>query len=190
MTELRRLFIQPGNASLANKLMIFELFPYVGAGPVKFGMSRADIQRILEEKCTVFNRGNSKTETDYVESLGIFIEYNEDYECISLEMAQPAVAWFRGKNLLELTRKQILQLLKDDAKIEQDEAGFTSYLLGIGGYCETSRQKAKSIILFGKGYYDGKKEWRAKLDSFDFTSMSSEEIDAAVNDLLGYKLLD
>ena len=160
--------------------MTFAINPNIAAGPIKFGMNRAEIHGILDQKSIAFKRGGSTNETDNFVELGLFIEYNEALECIAIEMAKPAIAFYRDHNLLGLSFKQIIKLLGDDDGIEKDDSGFTSYLHGIGGYFE-KKSIAESIIVFKKGYYNNKNAWKQKLDSVDFTKMTSEEIDEYID---------
>lgn len=157
--------------------MTFDINPYVAAGSIRLGMKRPEIHAMLGQEGIAFKRGGSKHETDHFATLGLLTEYNEALECVSIEMTKPAIAFYKGSNLLSLNLKQITKLLEDDADIEKDASGFTSYLHGIGGYFEKKRNPAESIIVFTRGYYSVKDEWKQKLDSVDFTKMTNKEID-------------
>jgi hypothetical protein len=161
-------------------LMTFTIDPYVSVGPIKFGMKRLKINALLGQKGIAFKRSGSKHKTDHFSELGLLIEYNQGLECVAVEIVRPAVASYRDSNLLSLSFKQVLKLLDDDAAIEKDASGFTSYLYGVGMFFEKKTGPAESVLIFSKGYHNAVNKQIRKLDDVDFTKMSSKEIDKFV----------
>ena len=131
--------------------MIFSLTPHIGAGVLRFGLSREAIRAQLPETPERFFRGGVD-DTDSYPSLGLFVLYNESERCVALEFSRPARVLLEGTSLLPLSKKKALALFAADPALEQDEAGYTCYQHGIGAYYEES-QRAESVIAFSPGYY-------------------------------------
>jgi len=131
--------------------MIFSVTPHIGAGALRFGMSRAAIRAQLPETPERFFRGEVE-DTDSYPSLGLFVLYNDAETCVALEFTRPARVLLDGTSLLPLSKKKALALFAADPALEQDEAGYTCYQQGIGAYYEDS-QRAESVIAFSPGYY-------------------------------------
>lgn len=134
--------------------MKFEIIPYVSAGPAKLGMSRDEIRSLFEEEADSFKKGEDENETDYFQSIGLFIFYGDDYKCIAIEMKTPAAPSFKDENLLNLDFSQAVRFFADDENLDQDDSGYTSFKYGIGAYYEDIEdEKAETVICFVEGYY-------------------------------------
>lgn len=131
--------------------MIFSITPHIGAGVLRFGMSRTAIRAQLTETPDRFFRDEVE-DTDSYPLLGLFVLYNEAETCVALEFTRPARVLLGGVSLLPLSKKKAVALFEADPALEQDEAGYTCYQQGIGAYYEESR-RAESVIAFSPGYY-------------------------------------
>ncbi|ALW85928.1 hypothetical protein AUC43_12970 [Hymenobacter sedentarius] len=131
--------------------MTFSITPHIGAGALHFGMSRTAIRAQLAETPERFFR-NEIEDTDFYPSLGLFVLYDGTETCVALEFTRPARVLLDGISLLPLSKKKAVALFKADPGLEQDEAGYTCYQLGIGAYYEES-QRAETVIAFSPGYY-------------------------------------
>jgi hypothetical protein len=154
--------------------MTFSITPHLGAGALRFGMSRTAIRTQVVETPQQFLRGGVE-DTDYYPSLGLFVLYNDAETCEALEFIRPARVLLGAISLLPLAKKKALALFATDPALEQDKAGYTCYQQGIGAYYEVS-QRAESVIAFPPGYYEKSKKKVRELATLDVTEMSVDEI--------------
>lgn len=132
--------------------MDFPITSYIGAGDLRFGMSRFAVRELFPEIPEQFFRGDIE-DTDYYSSLGLFVIYNAAEQCVALEFARPAYVTLDKLDLLALSKKDAVARFKTEPNFEKDASGYTSHHFGIGAYYEESKQ-AESVIAFSGGYYD------------------------------------
>lgn len=97
--------------------------------------------------------------TDAFQDGPVHVFYDDDGTCSAVEFYGRSRVLLDGRNLLGIPYSAAKALVsKLDAGIEEDGAGFTSYLLGIGAYAPSCAEFAddptESIIVFKNGYYD------------------------------------
>ncbi|TDN37131.1 hypothetical protein E4631_07205 [Hymenobacter sp. UV11] len=138
--------------------MTWEIHSYEGAGQIVFGAQREIIRKFFDEKPSAFERGSTEP-TDYFQAAGVFVIYDENGACAAVEFASPAVVSWQNKQLFPLPLGELLNFVREqDAELEEDESGFTSYKNGVGCYTEDAEkleEPAETIICFQRGYYDG-----------------------------------
>ncbi len=131
---------------------------YVGIDSIKLGMEISDIRQIMkEEPDTSFNKAEMCTDGFFKNSFQVF--YKEPGICEAIEVYSPTDVTFEDKKLLGEPFNKVHQWIEGhDKNIEIDEAGLTSYKLGIGLYAPAHMEKSdcpiESVIIFEKGYYD------------------------------------
>lgn len=155
--------------------MIFNIIPYVAAGPLRFGMKRAAIQALLGPKGVPISPGG-KAECDYYHSLGIMVEYDDNLECSYIALSKPVSAIYKGKDLLCLNSKQVIKLLENDSNIEVSDDTLISRLHGIGAVFEYKTKPVERVTVFKKGYYNNYDEQKKKLETLNLNEMSDEDI--------------
>jgi hypothetical protein len=140
--------------------MKLEIQPYVGVGPIKFGMTIDEVRKVTGEKPKPFRKTpDDVIPTDAFDELGLHIFYKEPGICEAVEMALAADPTFQGQHLIERSFSQILSWLQtiDDA-IKVDESGLTSFKFGIGVYAPEAAEQpdapVEAVIVFEKGYYE------------------------------------
>jgi hypothetical protein len=139
--------------------MDFDIKPYVGVGPITFGVSSEKVRKTLRAKAEAVNKGCSGIPADFFTALGIFVYYRQPGVCQALEFAGPASPTFRSQHLLGRSYREIEQWVKTlDPEVVLGDAGMTSYKFGFGLYAPSARKKpdlpVKGVIVFEKGYYD------------------------------------
>ncbi len=143
--------------------MNYEYYPYVGVNKMVYGMNRIEIRNILgiDFLTKEFYRSPlSVNSTDAFDKLGIFINYDSQNNCDSFEFFKPAKVIFLNKDLLKLSYNDFTDLVGyiDNELDESDDAGATSFLLGLGVYApekhSSPNKENESIITFKRGYYD------------------------------------
>jgi hypothetical protein len=131
---------------------------YVGVDSIKLGMKIADVRKIMDEDPdTSFNKAEMCTDGYLKNSFQVF--YKEPGICEAIEAYTPTDITFKDKKLLSEPFNKIRQWLEqEDDAIDIDNAGLTSYKLGIGLYAPAHMENPdcpiESVIVFEKGYYD------------------------------------
>jgi hypothetical protein len=140
--------------------MNLEIDPYVGVGPIRFGMTRDEVRRIVGRPVKPFLKGPSSViPTDAFDDVGLHVYYKEGDLCEAVEMFLAADPTFKGQRLIERPFDQLLAWLQTmDDHLDQDDTGLTSYKLGIGLYAPSCEERpsdsVEAVIAFEKGYYD------------------------------------
>jgi len=140
--------------------MDLDIRPYVGVGPLRFGMTRTAVGAALRSKARALRRGSaSASPTDAFEEEGVYVEYDGEDECEAIEMASPALPTLQGRSLIGVPFKELRDWLASvDATLEVDNAGLTSPLFGIGLFAPAAAKEpleaVEAVIAFRRGYYD------------------------------------
>jgi hypothetical protein len=143
--------------------MNLEIKPYIGVGPIRFGMTRDEVLRIVGHPVITvkpFLKGpHAGIPTDAFDELGIHVFYKIGYLCEAIEMYLAADPTFNGQRLIERPFDELFTWLRTlDDNVKVDDTGLTSFKLGFGLYapsCEESPSDAvEAVIAFESGYYD------------------------------------
>jgi hypothetical protein len=135
-----------------------EIEPHQGIADIHFGMTAAQIQRILADTPTTFRRTPDSEPIDDYPNLGIQISYDAAGHCEAIELAAPANPTFKGKPLVGKPFHAIRDWLQSiDNNLEIDEAGLTAHSFGFGLYAPFASSDPKApveaVIVFPKNYY-------------------------------------
>ena len=149
------------DSQLLQASMDFEINTFVGAEPIRFGMTQQDVRNALPGPVRSFRRTPAvKVPSDHFVDLGVIVNYKVPGVVESIEFSIPANPIFRGLALFKQTLDQARSfLLSQDPELELDDAGFTSHALGVGVYAlmddpeEEDPGEMLSIIAFEEGYY-------------------------------------
>ena len=140
--------------------MFFEIKPYIGVGPIEFGMTIDLVRKVIGGEVKSFMKTEeSETYTDAFIGKGIHVNYNRLGNCEAVEFGRPAEPLFMGNKLIGVPFKKIKKLFEAfDSSLDIDDTGFTSFELGAGIYVPTLKKSlmepVEGIIVFEKGYYD------------------------------------
>jgi hypothetical protein len=140
--------------------MNFIITPYKGAGIIQFGMTRSEIQRLLQNCVKEFDRMGEPW--DIFNNLGVQIAYSYDspYRCRAIMMEKPANPIFQGRELLNGISIEGLHiwLSSMDDSLEIATEAVTSNKFGIAlsteDYWDLSHEPPTSVLVFERGYYD------------------------------------
>lgn len=137
--------------------MEFAVTPFVQAGPLRFGMTRAEVRSALPGDFHSFRRTPRAEECDHFEALGLFAYYDADGGLEAVEFTRPAMPTLDGARLLDLTvgdASRSLQAITDP----EDDACLLASDHGIGFWVpdqdDGPRSRAESVIVHRAGYYD------------------------------------
>lgn len=140
--------------------MNLEINPYVGVGPVRFGMTIQEVRDALAKRPETFRKSpNDAFPTDAFDDLGIHVSYRSPGVCDAVELALAADPTLMGRRLIERPFDELRDWLESlDDGIVVDDTGLTSFKLGLGLYAPSHQERAsdsvEAIIVFERGYYD------------------------------------
>lgn len=132
--------------------------PYVGVGPLKFGMTRTDAHKILGAPLSSKKSRFSQESTDLWDENGLQLTFSGEDEKlveISLYPNLPDVEW-NGLKLFEVPGVDAFRSLYDLDNAPLTKAGATIFLklgLAVGGFLH-SDESDKSVTAFAKGRWD------------------------------------
>jgi hypothetical protein len=137
--------------------MTYEIRAYAGVGKIDFGMTTAEVRKVLASKVKPSKKGG-EIPSDFFEELGIFVDYRPPDICEAVEFAGPASPTFRGRQLLGKPFRSISDWIKDlDPDVVSDEAGLRSNKFGFGIYAPSANKNpdlpVEGVIVFDKEYY-------------------------------------
>ena len=134
--------------------------PHFGIGNIRFGMTVADVRRVVGSPFTSFRKTPTSTfPTDAFDDLGIHVFYKPPGICEAVEIASPGEANFEGQQMIGTRFSDIERLLHArDPNLETDETGLTSHALGIGIFApeisDNPNASIEAVIVFEQGYFD------------------------------------
>ena len=141
--------------------MDYTIEPLSGIGPLRFGMSRAEVRRAAASPVEEFWKSpDDEAPTDAFDELGFHAYYDRRHRLEAVELFTPAKPSWRGRDLLTLPAGELRELLAaGDPDLEEEEEGLTAPGLGLGAYAPEwqydPRLFPEGIIVFRAGYYDG-----------------------------------
>lgn len=136
--------------------MEFVITTYSTVGPIAFGDERESVRSKLNAVFEAFKKGGS--DVDGFNNLGIHVHYDSSLRVEAIEFFRPAIPRFRGIDLLSVPYNELVEKMRlFDKDVEEEDAGFTSYMEGIGGYApfkdEEPHLVCEAVIAFKKNYY-------------------------------------
>lgn len=152
--------------------MFYEIEPFKGVGPLRLGMTRAEVRAIFpdDEWKPAEDRG-SELPGDYFPKLGLFVDYRAPGVCEFIAMFGPNPTFFtrgpsaakgpiflptfQGRTLLGRPYRQTLAWLRRRDPATSDRG--ISFRFGIAlydGSVDGHLNRVESVSLFPVGYYD------------------------------------
>lgn len=145
--------------------MDYPIEPYVGVGPIRLGMTVAEVRAAVGGDVLPYRKGpKAIRESDAFRTQGIYVEYKDPGVCNAVEFGGRAVPTWHGHLLLARPFQEVHDLLKAaDPELQVHDTGLTSLALGIGIYVESLvdwemdrqdwEQDTEGVIVFERGYY-------------------------------------
>jgi hypothetical protein len=141
--------------------MEFVIAPYVGVGPIKFGLTREEVRQRLGAPVESFMKAPfSAAPADAFDTLGIHVHYGSDERCQAVEFYRSLTGpTFRGQPLFGKRFGEIERWLRTiDPDVRSDSSGLTSLAFGFGLYAPSAlndpQSEVSGAIAFRRGYYD------------------------------------
>jgi hypothetical protein len=144
--------------------MEFEISPYVGVGPIVFGLARAEVRRHLGGPVHTFMKSAaSVAPTDVFEDFDLHVYYDADDRCEAAEFGKGharrhADPTFRGRRLVGQLVLPVQRWLSTiDPDVRTIGGSTISFGFGFGVHASSADSEAtiQDVIVFRRGYYDG-----------------------------------
>jgi hypothetical protein len=142
--------------------MNLEIEPYVGIGPVLFGMTRQQVRALIAAPVREFMKSpQSSVPADAFAKAGIYVFYSDEGCCEAVEVTRPSVPTLFGKSFVGQPYDRSEAWFRErDPNVETDEAGLTSRMFGVGVYSEGAKSRPsepiEAVIAFRRGYYESR----------------------------------
>jgi hypothetical protein len=145
--------------------MDYPIEPYVGVGPIRLGMTVAEVRAAVGGDVRPFRKGPKATrDTDAFDKLGFHVFYKDPGICEAVEFWGASMPTWNGHPLLMRPFREVHDLLKAaDPALQVHDTGLTSLALGIGIYVESLvdwetdtqdwEQDIEGVIVFERGHY-------------------------------------
>ncbi len=136
----------------------FEIIPYAGIGPLRFGSTRAEVRETLRVPAEAFQKTpTSEALTDAFDDLGIHVYYDSADRCEAVELGGAhAAPTFEHRMLLRMQREEArVWLAGRDPELRVSLADLMSPTYGFALHTESDEPQArvKSVLVFRRGYY-------------------------------------
>ena len=110
---------------MQGRLAVYEATPRVGVGPVKLGMTREEVRRVMPGPCDSFLKGlNPEHETDAFHDRGFQVFYGGEgpvVEYIELSRESGFRVLYRGLDVFATPADQVLAHVSGDAAIDPND---------------------------------------------------------------------
>lgn len=130
--------------------MQFEIKPYIGVGPIKFGMHRDEVRKILSSPFKEFVKwaAASTIPTDDFYNLNFHVYYNKNSNCKGIEFAKGSNAIFQGHEIVGRPFSEVMEwLIKLDSSARlDDDSGVKSEQLSIDLWVPDADDDVNSLI--------------------------------------------
>ena len=139
--------------------MRFDLHPRNGVGPLKFGLSRSEIEAVLGMKPHRFLKSQfSQSMTDHFETLRLFVYYDK-FDCAeAFEFPADAELELKNVQLCGLSAHAFARAVELDSVFEAFEDSVGNECLCVSAYYpRLSKDKSapqQSVIVYKPGYFD------------------------------------
>jgi len=139
--------------------MNLQLNPFIGIGPIRFGMSRAQVRELLGEGYREFLKTpTSKVLTDDYLAYASHIFYDLDNTCKGIEVFPPAKLHWNGRFLLGDSFQSTLRYFQQiDDGVQLKSTGLLSRKFGISSYAPKAEDAidnpVESVYAFKKGVF-------------------------------------
>jgi hypothetical protein len=128
--------------------MEFEFNPYQGVEPIRFGMDRDEVRRVLDSPFESFMKTpDSELPTDDFTELNLHVFYKGDFECCGVEFFSPSSLQFRGHLVVGRPYSEVMGWLKPlDPSVSLEDSTVTSDVFGFSLYAPDADDDVDSLV--------------------------------------------
>jgi hypothetical protein len=131
----------------------WDIAPYEGTGPLRFGMTRSQVRSLLRGSVSTFRKGPyASTDTDAYDELGLHLHYDKGDRLECIEAWGPCPIYYQRASLLNANTQEVLERLaglglssRYDDGYFLDDAGFALY---------APDDVVEAVTVYPRGYYD------------------------------------
>ena len=140
---------------------VFEIRPFDGVGPIRLGMSRQELRRLLGGEVEAFRKTqDSPTLSDYFNDYMAVAFYTPNDLLDAFEFSQGNVEW-QGIQLMGRIGGEVLREMQQYSKQIEIDAGVIFHDLGIALYVpswgtrpdEDEENIVESVLVFSRTHY-------------------------------------
>lgn len=139
-----------------------QLFPKLGVGPIRFGMSESEVRVAFSDAPNTRSRRDAVlgTWSLYFGPPIVTIEFDEHDRCCAIELGQGAIMVYGGRNLNAMTYGALVKfVLAEGYAINETESGFRCEALGLSCYSPDAVDSGSSaaivaLMAFRENYYE------------------------------------
>lgn len=139
--------------------MELTITPRTGVGPLRLGITRSEVRRLITTPCIESMAKSSSTipvDAFYDACLQVF--YDNAEKCEAVELYPPLRVFCAGVSVFETSYNELRQRICNlDPDVMEDVDGITSVKCGLSAYApshsDSPHLPAESIIVFKEGYY-------------------------------------
>jgi hypothetical protein len=134
--------------------MEWTISPYVGVGPLKIGMTRAEAQQVLSGEKLATKKNPNKGDHDYYPKIAVFLNYDSDGRLELIEIFTPCEVLYDGVSFLHTDFTLVKEKLNQKyGPVREGVGSFDFPQLGIAFYVPHSGP-ANTVAIFERGYYE------------------------------------
>jgi hypothetical protein len=136
--------------------MRLNISPYIGAGPLRLGMTREQVRIAMSSAVREFSKSfTSHCKTDDFQDWNLHVFYKDEYVCNAIELFRGSNPFLHGISLLSTNYSSLLaEFRRRDPDLEIDASGLISRKLGVSLYAPQLEAPPESVMVFERGYYD------------------------------------
>jgi len=148
--------------------MAYDIEPYVGVGPIRFGMTRDEVRAAVGAEVRAFRRDTQEGgPDDLFPTLGFFVYYGALRICAAVEFSRLASPTLRGRGFFDRPYTVVRRWLRAlDPTLAETLDGLRSYQLGIALSAPSANELSddelieedevvlESVLAFERGYYE------------------------------------
>ena len=138
--------------------MRYKIYPYVGVGLIRFGMTREQVREAVQCDASPFSKTlSSKEPADGFDPLGMSVYYKPPGLCVAVEFWDPTLSpILHNKALLDQPFEEVRHWLCElDPNLTCTVGGVISFKFGVGITENVDLHgHPESVIVFETGYYD------------------------------------
>ncbi len=138
-----------------------EIYPNIGVGSLRFGMTRDQVRHVLSVEPKVFFKTDPTVgyATDAFDELLIHVYYGKDERFDCVEFGPDALVTIDGRSVVGIAFSAACSLLRElDPLVERDDVGLVSRRLGVSIYClaaaEDEGARVEGVMVCEPGYWE------------------------------------
>ena len=136
----------------------WDVLPYVGAGPLRFGMSTEEVESQLGPPTGLVPKGTDEETVTSYDDLGLFVYVEEGRGCAALEMWGSVLPVLLGHHLLNepfAALRDWFESADDEVELRTDGLRSTKFGVSLSvPAIKDPNAQTDGVLAFRRGYWD------------------------------------